>query len=612
MSQEQPANQDMTNRVTARTKALIHQSFDSVISADELRELEQALEASADTRRYYLRLAQMEVDISLHLQGQQTYRNAMEEAGNATPSNSSPRSDMLAVDDSSESANQGSFLAGMLNSFASPYAISAMLLGVLVGGLISLSWAPHLLSSNRSTVASISDRQFVPEDVIARVGATHNANWESADMTRTIPTRYVRSGQQIRLDEGRLDLQFNSGIGVMIEGPAVFEVTSSRKGKLYSGKIATTGSSTDPFWIETPQGLISLDEGQIAVQADNDLNVQVHSIMGSHTFEVSSNHMTAGTSRVRIEEGHALSLSSTGLHKTTATDRSLRQLGPIEPASGRPYMSDTIWLGNLFDDGTSTSLTDAMLSDTYGAAAEPIDLGIAAVRDGALDVDFQVAERGVRFNLANIGGGGPAVNGLPANDTYRSVSSEPIRTIGTLMPPNYPQEKVEEGIGMSANEMLTFDLKEIRSAGQLETHAMRFVVDRSGLNDTMNSAIGDARVVVIVSTESGVLSAYVNGQKSPFTEVSGVYRFDPEVRLHTPPLKSDGIYVNFDVPVPPNARYLTLATLMCKAQHGDHTVFSGARLEIIRKPELNTTAQSPLGQPTLPLREFSPSNIRFF
>ncbi len=80
-----------------------------------------------------------------------------------------------------------------------------------------------------------------------------------------------------------------------------------------------------------------------------------------------------------------------------------------------------------------------------------------------------------------------------------------------------------------------------------------------------------------------IIAGYVDGQPVKVEENDRVYYFGGPL---PPPLKADGRFVRFDVPIPARARYLTLAaTGADMAPDGntissDHTVFSGARLEV--------------------------------
>lgn len=213
---------------------------------------------------------------------------------------------------------------------------------------------------------------------------------------------------------------------------------------------------------------------------------------------------------------------------------------------------------------------------------------------------MSLAEDGVLFNFSNVGGGGAKVGGLPGNDTHRSISiSIPIRTTGELLGHHLSQgslPKVEEGIGIDSNKLLTFDLRELRWAGELEGRSMRFVADRAGMNDREYPLDGSlenahANLIVIVSTEDEVLSANLNGQEAPVTEHAKVFSLDVDEAQATNGLRYNKGFVKFDVPIPPDARFLTLVSTQLESEHHDHTVFSGARLQIEPEQASPATAE---------------------
>ena len=252
-------------------------------------------------------------------------------------------------------------------------------------------------------------------------------------------------------------------------------------------------------------------------------------------------------------------------------------LGPLAGAASAGPV-ETIPLGNLFDDpNVGVTLAAAIASDTYHARAEATDLGVELVQGGALGAPVVIAP-GITFNLANVGGNNWDVGGWPSNDTYRDNFSLAIRTQGYLSTP-YPTTKVEDGIGMHANELLTFDLDEIRTAGSFPGHTGFGFLAKAGINDDVyGEADADIRAVVIVSDATAPLAGYVNGQLVAITQTGGVYSFTGTIPGK---LFADGVFVDFDVPVPGSAKYLTLATTSCEPWAAfDHGVFSGARLVV--------------------------------
>jgi len=232
-------------------------------------------------------------------------------------------------------------------------------------------------------------------------------------------------------------------------------------------------------------------------------------------------------------------------------------------------------LGNLFDDAKLTDLTTAVGTDTYQAGGDTGDLGVVAMIDGNLNVAQTIAP-GVSFDLLSVGGRAAAVAGGPGNDTFRSVSANAIRTTGSSSPPT---TKVEDGIGMHADELVTFDLNELRNAGSLPALASYFTA-KAGLNDTSAPSGGNMHSVAIVSDGSGnVLAGYVNGQTVAVTNAAGTWSF-----TGTLPSSVAGSgasrFTQFALPLPSSAEYLTLSTTSANgANSSDHGVFSGAVLE---------------------------------
>lgn len=255
-------------------------------------------------------------------------------------------------------------------------------------------------------------------------------------------------------------------------------------------------------------------------------------------------------------------------------------------------------LGNLFDDpGTSTSLSSALSSDKFLAAANENSLGVDRVVQG-WGKQTQIATE-IHFDFNKLGSDQRA-HGAVTNDGWDATGG--IRTLGKSFPSN--SGRTEQGIGMHANALITFDLDEIRRAGLLPAdQRFMFRVDRAGLNDdTFGNGGSNAHLAVIVSKPhrksdvfDAIIAAYVNGQPARIAENDRAYYIAGEI---PEPLKADGKFVQFEVPIPSEARYLTLVATGAGTGPGentissDHTVFSGARLETDPLPELTSVAAS--------------------
>lgn len=142
---------------------------------------------------------------------------------------------------------------------------------------------------------------------------------------------------------------------------------------------------------------------------------------------------------------------------------------------------------------------------------------------------------------------------------------------------------------MHANALMTLDLDEIRRAGLVPAgQPMSFKVDRAGINDDSFGAGSSVHIAVLVSkphrkdsTFDAIIAGYVDGQPAQVAENDTVYYFDGEI---PEPIEADGRFVSFDVPIPADARYLTIAATGAQISESentissDHAVLSNARL----------------------------------
>lgn len=241
--------------------------------------------------------------------------------------------------------------------------------------------------------------------------------------------------------------------------------------------------------------------------------------------------------------------------------------------------SGSVALGNLFDDAKGTPLSDAIATDTYQAIGDNSDLGVYAAIAGGLDGPRVIAPN-VTFNLANVGGGG-AQAGSPSNDTYRSVASNAIRTTGVSA--TIPSTKIEDGVGTTANNLITFDLNELRDAGGFSATSGYFTA-RAGLNDTAGANAGSVRMIALLSDATGdVIAGYINGQRVNVSQSGGVWSFTGSIPGQLAGV-GDSRLSQFAFPVPGEASHLTLAATSGSSINSDHAVFSGATLDFHSVP----------------------------
>lgn len=240
-------------------------------------------------------------------------------------------------------------------------------------------------------------------------------------------------------------------------------------------------------------------------------------------------------------------------------------------------------LGNLFDDAKGASLANALASDTFRAAANESNLGVARVAQG-WGQSTSIAT-GINFDFLSLGSDDRS-HGAIINDGWDATGG--ISTKGKSANSKLP--RTEQGIGMHANALVTFDLNEIRRAGLIPVdRPLTLKIDRAGLNDDVfGSGTASVHLAVIVSKPQSqdsefdsVLSATLNGQQAKVVENDGSYYFAgplPE------PMTANGKFFEVNLKLPVEAQFVTLVTTGAgkpddNSISSDHAVFSGARLE---------------------------------
>ncbi len=239
-------------------------------------------------------------------------------------------------------------------------------------------------------------------------------------------------------------------------------------------------------------------------------------------------------------------------------------------------------LGNLFDDKKGAMLRSAVGSDPFQSTATSASLGVDRVLYGW--GGSTVIAEGVEFDFRSIGANS-LQHGQVTNDGWSGEGG--IQTLGKSCSGSIG--RTEQGIGMHANALITFDLDEIRRSGLMPpSQSMVFRVDRAGINDDSFGVGSTVHIAVIVSKPQSkpsefdsIIAAYLNGKLAEIEENDAVYSFAGEM---PPAISSDGRFVAFEIPIPPDARFITIATTGAEISEtentisSDHAVLANARL----------------------------------
>jgi hypothetical protein len=137
------------------------------------------------------------------------------------------------------------------------------------------------------------ERGFVGE--VVRVEAS---DWSSGRTT-------LKVGDRLRITEGLVELRFHTGVEIVIEAPAEFEVTGENQGFLHHGKLVAevNDETAHGFSVDGPAGRLVDFGTRFAVAVEEGGEMEVHVIEGA----VDATAKGGETSRLKQNEAMRLS-----------------------------------------------------------------------------------------------------------------------------------------------------------------------------------------------------------------------------------------------------------------------------------------------------------------
>jgi hypothetical protein len=195
--------------------------------------LEQWLRADGDARRHFARYARLNTDLHLEMKAQVAGERALE-----------------ALTPDAPPARSRSWRLALL-------AVAAALLAAVGFG----AWLGF-------------GRPDAPREEIAWLVNAQDCQWAG----QQAPAGDMRVGKVLQLDRGLAEISFQSGVRVVLEGPASLELTSTNSARLLRGKLtAKVPEAARGFQITLPQGKV-VDLGTefgVAVDRNGASNVYV-------------------------------------------------------------------------------------------------------------------------------------------------------------------------------------------------------------------------------------------------------------------------------------------------------------------------------------------------
>lgn len=402
---------------------------------------------------------------------------------------------------------------------------------LLIAVMVRLS--SHTASTARAPIATLMESQGVV--------------WGDSDVS-TSPGSPLTEGI-LRLKSGEAVVEFYSGARVTLTGPCEFGLNGPLRGMLRRGSLrAYCPPSAHGFTVAAP-GFAVVDLGtrfRLTVDATKQARVDV---------EEGRVELRSPRGTLRLATHQAAHIDAAGqVAAATYYDNT------GEPAAATAGFTGDVPLGALFDNLPYISLSRAIENNVPGAVVQTGNLGIDRVVQGGHGAQVVEIAPGIRLDFTPLNWAGP-------NGRRWPVNRGPSGGAGAVA-----------GIEMHANLLITLDLAKIRQAGPIDpTMPMRFISDHAGIDDAGRGG-APVELLAVVSDAQKVLAVVANGQPIDAIQSGGIWR----LRAPLPePLNNGKRTVNFNVPLPPGARYLTLiSAATTDTVWNDHVVFRNARLVI--------------------------------
>ena len=322
--------------------------------------------------------------------------------------------------------------------------------------------------------------RHLPQD-IATVTDIYHAQWEDSDAVIQKGTRLFDDRKLLNLTQGVVKVQFDDGVRVVVQSPAVFSLDSDKKMRLTQGKLyAKVPKQGIGFRVETPNcGVIDLGT-EFGVNVSGRGETNVHLFKGKASLVTASQNNTQQSQILKPHEAkritatgdvHRISFQDHQFVRDFDSERSVmwngRNLSLADIASG-----GNGWGRTHLNVGIN-QVTGKLVSGNKEGRLNPASKGFVPVSqlpyvDGVFVPDCgegptQLTSAGHVFDGFGDTGGGyfmPIGSYSSINMMYEGredVRYTPIHLSG------YPEETAVN-LCVHANSGITFDLQKIRES----------------------------------------------------------------------------------------------------------------------------------------------------
>jgi hypothetical protein len=286
-----------------RVWPLIEAACLGTISDEELRQLQDVLRGDASLQRVYLEYCRMHAELRYLHRAQRA-----NDAVLAKIAQSATVRPALGVADGAWDGAAGYLVQHpMLLSYLVATACFAVVL--LVGSLVRVS---HDYPSPTARTAPARDESRSQEavELVGRITGMVDCRW-AGSMTETIHSDVVCVGRKYVLVSGLMEITYDTGAKVILQGPATYEVQSNDSGYLSFGKLTArvekkdSGSGVQGSESTHPSSFIPHPSSLFSVRTPTAVVTDLGTEFGVEVSKegATTSHVFRGSVRVRVAAG---------------------------------------------------------------------------------------------------------------------------------------------------------------------------------------------------------------------------------------------------------------------------------------------------------------------
>jgi len=435
---------------------------------------------------------------------------------------------------------------------------------VLIGWLVPVS-SPVNSAGNKSLMPSVVQRQFTPNpkiEIVGKITGMVDCKWTDPN-TKPLHGANVPLGCKFVMVSGLMEITYNTGAKVILQGPMTYEVESKNGGFLPIGKLTgkVENKTAKGFSVRTPTAIVTDLGTEFGVEVTSEEKTNICMFQGKVLV-----HPTVGKAATRetmLEKGHSAHVDALGTVRKMSKDETatfaetfVHQLSHQE-TSHFTSLADLVAGGDGFGDRSNWGIN-------------PYDASVALVKTDIDPVNwngkYQRYSGLPQIDGVFVPGGGDDLVQLDSAGHTFALPKVTRRTFGPIwacktkaVVPPLDAGGLERQLAAShptiilhANAGITFNLTAIRAAA-LGRRAARFQA-------------------VVINHQ------WELNPSTPLTADVWVF-VDGQLRLSHPKLCSRDRPLEVDIPLGPNDQFLTLLStdggdgIQC-----DHVVYHNPRI----------------------------------